>query len=139
MAPGAVDPIEQPAAAERGDASQRKRKREDLDEADPKLQEFLEVMNPGQAPKRMREQQEDVTTEPLPPPEDEGGVMTSIRISLPHGYPNGPRRGESLARISIPVLKPQRMMPNLQSLQNLQRRWQEKYPRCKPTPPTMIG
>ncbi|OIW26116.1 hypothetical protein CONLIGDRAFT_518689 [Coniochaeta ligniaria NRRL 30616] len=37
------------------DPSLKKRKRDDLDEADPKLQEFLEVMDPKHASKKLRE------------------------------------------------------------------------------------
>ncbi len=52
--------------------SAKKRKLEALDENDPKLQEFLDVMNPGQASKRPREQHNEKPTDPLPPPVEEG-------------------------------------------------------------------
>lgn len=54
---------------EDGDVKKRKR---DVDEADPKLREYLEVMNPAHAPKRLRED-DDIPPVPEmapPPPED---------------------------------------------------------------------
>lgn len=44
-----------PLAPRSEDPSLKKRKRNDLDEADPKLQEFLEVMDPKHASKKLRE------------------------------------------------------------------------------------
>ncbi|KAI1844792.1 hypothetical protein JX265_011329 [Neoarthrinium moseri] len=48
------------------DPAQKKRKRDDLDEADPKLQEFLEVMHPGNYPaKKVREEESLDAVKPL--------------------------------------------------------------------------
>ena len=54
------------------DPTLKKRKREDIDEADPKLKEFLEVMDPKHAAKRQREDAIGVLGEVdvLPPPPD---------------------------------------------------------------------
>lgn len=67
------EPITPPADDE---PNAKKRKRDGLDESDPKLREFLEVMDPGRAPKRARDDdvmaaavRDDVPQPPIP--EDE--------------------------------------------------------------------
>lgn len=49
--------------------SSKKRKREELDESDPKLKEFLEAMHPGQRPKRREDLEDNAITldEPVQP------------------------------------------------------------------------
>lgn len=61
--------VQAPPTPPTEDLTLKKRKRDDIDEADPKLQEFLEVMDPKHAAKRQREDagvQGDVNMAPAP-------------------------------------------------------------------------
>lgn len=61
-----------PLTPPREDPASKKRKRDDVDEADPKLQEFLKVMDPKRASKKQREDLVAGEVEMAPPPvEDE--------------------------------------------------------------------
>lgn len=82
---------EEPLTPPNEETSAKKRKRNGLDEADPKLREFLEVMDPGRAPKRARDDalmptagQADTAQPPLPEDEsDDEYENIPAKISKP--------------------------------------------------------
>lgn len=87
----------------------KKRKRDDLDEADPKLQEFLEVMNPGHAPKRPREQDAvSAEVEMAPPPDDDGESDGEYEeIPARSSSKNDPKTARVVATDDVSLSQPQ--------------------------------
>lgn len=72
------------------DPALKKRKRDDIDEADPKLQEFLEVMDPKHASKKLREDigvSGDVEMAPPPVEDESDGEYEEIPAKGPKDVP----------------------------------------------------
>jgi multiple RNA-binding domain-containing protein 1 len=65
---------------EDGDVKKRKR---DIDEADPKLREYLEVMNPAHAPKRVRDDDGIPPVPEMAPPPPEDGESDAEYEEIP--------------------------------------------------------
>ncbi|KAB5549932.1 RNA recognition domain-containing protein [Coniochaeta sp. 2T2.1] len=104
-APQAKTPLTPPAE----DPSLKKRKRDDVDESDPKLREFLEVMDPKHAAKRQREDAIGVSGEiemaPAPVEDESDGEYEEIPAKGSKDAPKVAPTPKVMAKVAeVPVV-----------------------------------